>query len=245
MEFLNGLVPQFDLTYDDVFMVPRRSEVASRHEVDLTTQDGTGTTIPLVVANMTAIAGRRMAETTARRGGLTVIPQDIPVQVVAEVISWVKARDLVHDTAITLEPSTTAGEALALISKRAHGAGVVVRDGRPVGVVTERDLDRVDRFTQVRDVMSPDPMTLPADADPRAAYEQLHRSRRRVAPVVDADGRVLGSNGAPIAGLFACGNDMASIMRGTYPGPGITIGPAMIFGWRAAMAVTQWRVVKP
>ncbi len=53
----------------------------------------------------------------------------------------------------------------------------------------------------------------------------------------DADGRVLGSNGAPIAGLFACGNDMASIMRGTYPGPGITIGPAMVFGWRAAMAI--------
>ncbi len=45
----------------------------------------------------------------------------------------------------------------------------------------------------------------------------------------DADGRVLNADGAPIAGLFACGNDMASIMRGTYPGPGITIGPAMVF----------------
>lgn len=78
MEFLNGLMPQFDLTYDDVFMVPRRSEIASRHEVGLTTADGTGTTIPLVVANMTAIAGRRMAETTARRGGLTVIPRTSP-----------------------------------------------------------------------------------------------------------------------------------------------------------------------
>ena len=39
------------------------------------------------------------------------------------------------------------------------------------------------------------------------------------------------------AGLFACGNDMASIMRGTYPGPGITLGPALVFAWRAAMAV--------
>jgi predicted oxidoreductase len=53
----------------------------------------------------------------------------------------------------------------------------------------------------------------------------------------DADGRVLDANGAPIAGLFACGNDMASIMRGTYPGPGITIGPAMVFAYRAAMAL--------
>jgi succinate dehydrogenase/fumarate reductase flavoprotein subunit len=54
----------------------------------------------------------------------------------------------------------------------------------------------------------------------------------------DADGRVLGTNGRPIPGLYACGNDMASIMRGNYPGPGITIGPAMVFGYRAAMAIT-------
>jgi succinate dehydrogenase/fumarate reductase flavoprotein subunit len=53
----------------------------------------------------------------------------------------------------------------------------------------------------------------------------------------DADGRVLDANGAPITGLFACGNDMASIMRGTYPGPGITIGPAMVFAYRAAMTI--------
>ena len=149
-------MPQHDLTYDDVFMVPRRSDVASRHGVDLATVDGAGTTIPLVVANMTAIAGRRMAETTARRGGLTVIPQDIPSDVVADVVSFVKDRHLLHDTAITLDPHSTAGEALALISKRAHGAGIVVRDGRPVGVVTERDLDRVDRFTQVQHVMYPE-----------------------------------------------------------------------------------------
>ncbi len=65
----------YDLTYDDVFMVPGRSAVGSRQGVDLSSPDGTGTTIPLVVANMTAIAGRRMAETVARRGGLVVIPR--------------------------------------------------------------------------------------------------------------------------------------------------------------------------
>ena len=59
--------PLFDLTYDDVFMAPSNSEISSRMEVDLDTSDGSGTTIPLVVANMTAIAGRRMAETVARR----------------------------------------------------------------------------------------------------------------------------------------------------------------------------------
>jgi succinate dehydrogenase/fumarate reductase flavoprotein subunit len=53
----------------------------------------------------------------------------------------------------------------------------------------------------------------------------------------DADGRVLDLNGAPIAGLFACGADMASIMRGHYPGPGINLGPALVFAYRAVMAM--------
>jgi 3-oxosteroid 1-dehydrogenase len=49
------------------------------------------------------------------------------------------------------------------------------------------------------------------------------------------DGQVLRSDMRPIPGLYVCGNDMASIFRGTYPGPGTTIGPAMVFGWRIAM----------
>ncbi|MDP9417043.1 MAG: IMP dehydrogenase, partial [Actinomycetota bacterium] len=76
MRFLPDTVLTHDLTYDDVFMVPRRSAVVSRMDVDMSTADGSGTTIPLVAANMTSVAGRRMAETIARRGGLAVIPQD-------------------------------------------------------------------------------------------------------------------------------------------------------------------------
>jgi succinate dehydrogenase/fumarate reductase flavoprotein subunit len=52
----------------------------------------------------------------------------------------------------------------------------------------------------------------------------------------DANARVLDGDGAPIPGLYACGNDMASIMRGAYPGPGITLGPALTFGYLAAKA---------
>ena len=81
MRFLHG-TPNYDLTYNDVFMVPSMSTVASRQSVDLRTPDAIGTTIPVVVSNMTAIAGRRMAETVARRGGLVVLPQDIPLDVV-------------------------------------------------------------------------------------------------------------------------------------------------------------------
>src|SRR5258708_28220450 len=67
VRFLNDSTPQYDLTYDDVFMVPARSDVGSRLGVDLRTPDGSGTTIPVVVANMTAVAGRRMAETEIGR----------------------------------------------------------------------------------------------------------------------------------------------------------------------------------
>jgi FAD binding domain-containing protein len=47
-------------------------------------------------------------------------------------------------------------------------------------------------------------------------------------------GQVLREDGSPIQGLYACGNDMASIMAGVYPGPGITIGPGMTFGFIVA-----------
>jgi len=191
VRYLNEIQPH-ELTYDDVFMVPRRSDVTSRDDVDLSTRDGTGTTIPLVVSNMTAISGRRMAETVARRGGISVIPQDIPVPVVDDVVSWVKARHLVFDTAITLDPHQTVGDALALLPKRSHGAAVVVDDGRPVGVVTEEDCLGVDRFTQLHQVMTTKMVTLPATIEPRAAFDVLDEARRRVAPVVDADGRLVG-----------------------------------------------------
>lgn len=50
----------------------------------------------------------------------------------------------------------------------------------------------------------------------------------------NGNAQVMGRDGAPIGGLYACGNDMASIMAGTYPGPGTTLGPAIVFGYRAA-----------
>ncbi|WP_244671471.1 IMP dehydrogenase, partial [Actinomyces succiniciruminis] len=168
MKFLNGMQPTFDLTYDDVFMVPSRSAVGSRTGVDLTTDDASGTTIPLVVSNMTAVAGKRMAETVARRGGIAIIPQDIPTDVVIDTVAQVKASHLVYDTPVTVKPHHTCGYALGLIPKRAHGAAVVV-DGEtkvPIGMVDMRDVSGVDRFTQVRRVMSTELVTLPEGIDP-------------------------------------------------------------------------------
>jgi len=192
VRFLTEPAPTWDLTYDDVFMVPSRSDVASRLDVDLTTADGSGTTIPVIAANMTAVSGRRMAETLARRGGLAVIPQDIPVDVVADAVAWVKGRHLVFDTPIQMAPSDTVGEAINLLPKRAHGAVIVVENDRPVGVVTEADCADVDRFTQLHRVMTSALLTLPDTVDPRQAFDGLHEGRHRLAPIVDASGRLVG-----------------------------------------------------
>ena len=193
MRFLNGTVPDHDLTYSDVFMVPSLSSIGSRLDVDLSTSDGSGATIPIVTANMTAVSGRRMAETVARRGGVAIIPQDIPADVVADVIAWVKSRDLVAETAITLGPADTVGDALSLLPKRGHGAIVVTdADGVPTGVVTEADCQGVDRFTQLNQVMTADPVTLPVGTPPGTAFDVLHEGRHRLAPVVDEHGRCVG-----------------------------------------------------
>jgi len=173
-------------------MVPSYSELSSRMDVDLTAIDKTGTTIPLVVANMTAISGRRMAETVARRGGIAVIPQDIPLEIVADVIKWVKSRHLIFDTPVTLKPDETVADAIDLITKRAHGALIVVQDDKPIGIVTEADCENVDRFTQLNKIMSKDLVTLNDDVTPRGAFEFLSNERRRLAPVIDNSGRLVG-----------------------------------------------------
>src|SRR3954462_4292877 len=187
MRVIGDRRPPHDLTYADVFMVPNRSDVGSRLEVDLTTPDRVGTTIPVVVANMPAISGRRMAETVARRGGLAFLPQDIPVDGVSEVVSWIKSRHPVYDTPITLSPTSPVDEALALLTKRAHGIVVVVEDGSPIGVVTDGQCQGVDRFTQLSQVMTADPLTIPAGTDLPKIFDVLSRERGSAAPGVEGD----------------------------------------------------------
>jgi IMP dehydrogenase len=173
-------------------MVPSYSQLSSRMDVDLTAADKSGTTIPLIVANMTAISGRRMAETVARRGGMAVIPQDIPFEVVADVITWVKSRHIVFDTPVTLNPNETVADAIDLITKRAHGALIVVEDDVPVGIVTEADCENVDRFTQLTKIMSKDLVTLQDNVTPKEAFEFLTQQRRKLAPVINKAGKLVG-----------------------------------------------------
>jgi len=187
VQFLGDAVPSYDLTYADVFMVPSRSAVSSRLDVDLTTPDGIGTTTPIVVSNMTAISGRRMAETVARRGGISILPQDIPTHVVADAVSWVKERHPTFETPIQVEPDTVVAAVMSLLGKRPHGAAVVLVEGRPVGIVTEHDCQGVDRFARVADVMTADLVSVAKEQDLAEAYDLMTTHHLDVAPVLDGD----------------------------------------------------------
>jgi IMP dehydrogenase len=216
VRFLDGQGPgSADLTYDDVFLVPGRSAVASRFDVDLATADGSGATVPVVAANMTAVAGRRMAETLARRGALTVLPQDVAPQAVADIVAWIKSRHPVWDTPLVLHTGDAVADALNLLPKRAHRTVVVVDEvGRPVGTVDEAACTGVDRFTRLGDVLDPAPLTLPLDTAPREVFEAL--GSRGVALGLDADGRVAGlltALGAVRAEIYTPALDTAGRLR--------------------------------
>jgi IMP dehydrogenase len=216
MKFLNGHQPGYDLTYNDVFIVPNRSDVASRFDVDLSTSDGSGTTIPVVVANMTAVAGRRMAETIARRGGIVMLPQDLPITAVQQTVEFVKSRDLVLDTPVTLAPDDSVSDAIALIHKRAHGAAVVVFEGRPIGLVTEASCIGVDRFARVRDVAVTDFVSAPLGTEPRKIFDLLEHAPIEVAVVTATDGKLAGvltRTGALRADLYTPATDTVGRLR--------------------------------
>lgn len=90
-----------------------------------------------------------------------------------------------------------------------------------------------------------------ADAQPNPCVAPIGRSPFYAVKVVPADlgmsagivtdayARVLGEQNRVVMGLYACGNDMASIMEGAYPGPGITLGPALVFGWIAGRQLAE------
>jgi len=193
MRFLQQ-TPAHDLTYNDVFMVPSMSNVASRLDVDLSTADKIGTNIPIVVSNMTAVAGRRMAETVARRGGLVVLPQDIPLDIIQTVVDHVKSRHPIFETPITLAPEDTLGEAISLIHKRAHGAVIVVdAESRPLGVFTEHDAAGFDRFTQLKNVMNLDMVCFTDSQSVSEIHDALVEQRLSFAPVIDGNGVLVGA----------------------------------------------------
>jgi IMP dehydrogenase len=157
-----------------------------------------------------------MAETVARRGGIVILPQDLPITAVEQTVEFVKSRDLVVDTPVILAPDASVSDATALIHKRAHGAAVVVSEGRPIGLVTEASCVGVDRFTRVRDVAVTDFVTAPVGTDPRKVFDLLEHAPIDVAVLTGADGTLAGvltRTGAIRAGIYTPAVDAAGRLR--------------------------------
>lgn len=226
MEFITA--PTTDLTYSDVFLIPSKSEVTSRMDVDIAADDGTGATIPVVAANMTAVTGRRMVETMARRGGLGILPQDVPIKVIRRVAGWVKDRHPVFETPLRVHPTDTVLDVLHLLGKRNHPAVCVVdEDGAFAGIVRHEDCEGVDRFSSVDSVLRQPSMVLQARDFPapaggqvpeqalEKAFTAMDSSATPYAPVLD-DGRLVGlltPAGALRSGMFAPALDGAGRLR--------------------------------
>ncbi|HKT57564.1 MAG TPA: GuaB1 family IMP dehydrogenase-related protein [Microbacterium sp.] len=182
MEFY-GAQPSVDLTYSDVFLVPRRSAVTSRLDVDLAPGDGSTATIPLVSSNMNSVTGPRLAATLARRGGLGVLPQDMPLQDLDAAIRWVKDQPVLWDTPVVLAPETTVTEAARVLPAIA-GHGIVVASaphGGPLhidavqGVVSASRLGSALPDARLGDLVHTRPVSIDADdvESPRHAFDLI------------------------------------------------------------------------
>ena len=187
--------PTHDLTYSDVFLVPSRSGVTSRLDVSLAPQDGTGATIPIVSANMNSVTGPRLAATLARRGGLGVLPQDMPADDLAAAIRWVKDQPVGFDAALAMEPGDTVAAALAQLPP-VEGHGIVLHDerGSYLGAIPAERLATALADAPLGDLVgAPMPGIEIGDlSGPRAAFDLMVAAGLQFAPVMD-DGRVVGT----------------------------------------------------
>lgn len=200
MEFY-GPRPDVDLTYSDVFLVPRRSAITSRLDVDLTPGDGTPARLPLVSANMNSVTGARLAATLARRGGLGVLPQDMPLQELDAAIRWVKAQPVPWDTPLVLPASATVADAARLLPPM-DGHGIVVADAAAehlsideiVGVVPAARLGTALPDARLGDLVHAGVASLDADDvdSPRHAFDLLVAAEAETVCVL-RHGRLVGT----------------------------------------------------
>lgn len=189
-----------DLTYSDVFLVPRHSAVTSRLQVELAPHDGTPATIPIVSSNMNSVTGARLAATLARRGGLGVLPQDIPLQELDAAIRWVKRQPVLWDTALVLPPEATVAAALRILPAT-PGHGIVVADGgENVSVADIRGIVPASRLAtalpdaRLGDLARGDTPSLEAEdvEDARAAFDTIVAAGVEVVCVL-RHGRLVGT----------------------------------------------------
>jgi IMP dehydrogenase len=184
------------LTFDDVLLVPRLSDVHPR-EVDTRTRFSRRITlnIPIVSAAMDSVTEFELAIALAREGGIGVIHKNLSIADQTAQVDRVKRSEsgMIVDP-VTLPPTSTLGEAHTIMA-RFHISGVpITEDGRLVGILTNRDLRFETRMERrIGEVMTRENLvTTPVGTTLEEAQRILARHRIEKLPVVDPDGMLRG-----------------------------------------------------
>ncbi|MCU0315787.1 MAG: IMP dehydrogenase [Fimbriimonadaceae bacterium] len=185
------------LSFDDVLLVPMRSDVLPT-EVDTsaTLLPGITMNIPIVSAPMDTVTEARLAIALAREGGVGVIHRNIPIDAQADMVDRVKrSENGVITNPIKLTADKTIREAMALM-ERFHISGVPITDdaGHLVGILTNRDIRFETNFDKfIRDRMtSTNLVTAPPGTTLDRAEELLAEHRIEKLPIVDENGSLQG-----------------------------------------------------
>jgi IMP dehydrogenase len=192
--------PPLALTYDDVLLVPCRSAVASRRDVDTSTRltRQLRLNIPIVAANMDTVTEARMARAMAREGGIGVIHRFMPIdQEAAEVQRVKRPEETVGGRHLhTIAPTRTIGEATTLMGRHNVNSLLVVGENdRLLGIVTSRDVLFAEETSQpVERIMTGGEqlVTAPVGTRLEEARRILHEHRLEKLPLVDETGHLRG-----------------------------------------------------
>ncbi|HEX9118027.1 MAG TPA: IMP dehydrogenase [Anaerolineae bacterium] len=187
------------LTFDDVLLVPRRSPVKSRSDVDTSTclSRNIRLDIPIVSANMDTVTEGEMAVTMARAGGIGIIHRFMTVERQAEEVRRVKrAESHIVEAPYTVGPDATWQDVRKIMLEQGVGGLVVVdSDRRPLGILTHRDVKlQAGDHQPVTELMTPASrlVTAPAGTTMEEARRILAEHRIEKLPLLDADGRLAG-----------------------------------------------------
>lgn len=186
------------LSYDDVLLVPQRSRILSRRDVDTATRLSRHISLqtPIVSANMDTVTEGTMAVEMARQGGIGIIHRFLPVEAQADEVRRVKrSESFVIPQPFTISPEETVERARAYMERRdVSGLVVVDEQGKLVGIVSSRDV----RFVRnpdlsVQDVMTPRQklVTAPADVSIEEAQDIFSKHKIEKLPLVE-NGTVVG-----------------------------------------------------
>lgn len=191
--------PNKGLTFDDVLLIPQRSRVASRQDVDTSAAltDSIRLQIPIVSANMDTVTEAAMAIAMARHGGIGIIHRFMSISQQVQQVQQVKrAQGFIVEHPHTIEASATVAQARQRMERLDVG-GLVVTNGtdKLIGIITNRDiLLAPDESAPVQSVMTlPNQIiSVPPGTSSEEARKILHENRLEKLPIVDELGRLVG-----------------------------------------------------